>query len=71
MVRNERWGLSWQLFFPSHLNDYTTKEECAPAIMALQYVDTAVESSELYCYNIEGISQAPCRMDVTRLEHVM
>ena len=37
------------------------------------YVDTAVEGSELYCYNTEGdrnsvVSQASCRMDVTRLE---
>ena len=39
----------------------------------LQYVDIAVEGSELYCYNKEGdwnsvVSQASCRMDVTRLE---
>ena len=39
----------------------------------LQYVDTALEGSELYCYNTEGdrisaVSQASCRMDVTRLE---
>jgi hypothetical protein len=38
-----------------------------------QYVDTAVESSELYCYNTEGdrnsvVSQASCRIDVTRVE---
>ena len=37
------------------------------------YVDTAVEGSELYCYNTEGdrntvVSQESCRMDVTRLE---
>ena len=36
-------------------------------------LDTAVEGSELYCYNTEGdinsaVSQAPCRMDLTRLE---
>ena len=40
--------------------------------MDLQYVDTAVEGSELYCYNREGdrnsvVSQASCRMDVTRI----
>jgi hypothetical protein len=39
----------------------------------LWYIDTAVESSELYCYNTEGsknsvVSQTLCRMDVTRLE---
>jgi hypothetical protein len=44
--------------------------------MALIVVDTAVEGSELYCYNTEGdrnsaASQALCRMDVTRLEHGM
>ena len=38
-----------------------------------QYVNTAVEGSELYCYNTENdrnsvVSQASCRMDVTRLE---
>ena len=32
-----------------------------------------IEGSELYCYNTEGdrnlvVSQASCRMDVTRLE---
>ena len=26
---------SWQLSFPSHLNDDTTKQECAPGSMAL------------------------------------
>jgi hypothetical protein len=36
------------------------------------YVDTAAERSELYCYNTEGdrnlvVSQALCRMDVTRI----
>ena len=36
------------------------------------YVDTAVEDSELYCYNTEDdrnsvLSQASCRMDLTRL----
>jgi hypothetical protein len=39
----------------------------------LYYVNTAVESSELYCYNTEGdinsvVSQASCKMEVTRLE---
>ena len=39
----------------------------------LHYVDTAVEGSELYYYKTEGdkisdLSQASCRMDVTRLE---
>ena len=34
----------------------------------LHYVDTAVEDSEVYCYNKEGdrnsvVSQASCRMD--------
>ena len=38
------------------------------------YVDTAVEGSELYCYNTEGdrnlvVSQVSCRMDVIWLEH--
>ena len=37
------------------------------------YVVTAVEGSELYCYNTKGdgnsvVGQASCRMDVTRLE---
>ena len=36
-------------------------------------LDTAVEDTELYCFNTEGdrnpvISQGSCRMDVTRLE---
>ena len=36
-------------------------------------VDTAVENTKLYCYNKEGdrnsvVSQASCRIDVTRLE---
>ena len=39
----------------------------------LWYRDTAVEGNQLYCYNTEDdrnsvISQASCRMDVTRLE---
>ena len=39
----------------------------------LYHVDTAVEGSELYCYNREDnrnsvLSQALCRMDVTHLE---
>jgi hypothetical protein len=37
-VENNVWGLgikSWKLLFPSHLNDDTTKRECAPASMAL------------------------------------
>jgi hypothetical protein len=38
----------------------------------LWYVGTAVEDSEVYCYNTKGdrnlvISQASCRMDVTRI----
>ena len=42
----------------------------------LYYIDTAVEGSELYCYNTEGdrnsvVSQALCRMDVTRIEREM
>ena len=41
-------------------------------VLHLYYVDTA-EGSEIYCYNTDGIrnlivSQASCRMDVTRLE---
>ena len=37
------------------------------------YVDTAVEGSELYCYNTEEdinavVSQAPCIMYLPRLE---
>ena len=37
-------------------------------VWRLHYVDTAVEGSELYCYNTEGdrnsvVSQASCRMD--------
>ena len=37
------------------------------------YLDTAVEGSELYCYNTESdrnsvVSQASCRMDMTWLE---
>ena len=39
----------------------------------LRYIDTAVEGSELYFYNTEGnrnsvVSQALCKMDVTRLQ---
>ena len=38
----------------------------------LWYADTAVEGSELYCYNTgdinPAVSQESCRMDVTRLE---
>ena len=39
----------------------------------LQYVDTVVEGSKIYCYNIEGdrksvVSQALCRMDLSQLE---
>ena len=39
----------------------------------LQYVDTAVEDSVLYCYNTEDdrnsvVSQTPCRIFVTLLE---
>ena len=54
--------------FPSHLNDDTTKYECAPASIAL-----IVKGSELYFYNTEGdrnsvVSQTSCRMDVTRVE---
>ena len=38
------------------------------------YVDTAINNSELYCYNTEGVrnslvNQASCRMEVTRLQH--
>ena len=38
--------------------------------MNFYYVDTAVEISELYCYNTEGdrnsvVGQATCRMEVT------
>ena len=37
------------------------------------YVDTAVEGTELYCYNTKGdrnsiVSQVSCSMNVTRLE---
>jgi hypothetical protein len=37
----------------------------------LLYVDSAVEGSEIYCYNTEGdrnpvLSQVSCRIDVTR-----
>ena len=43
-------------------------------IWHLPYVDTAVDGSDLYCYNTEGDrnsveSQASCKMYVTRLEH--
>ena len=39
------------------------------------YVDIAVEGSEIYCYNTDRdrssvVSQAMCRMDVTRLEQL-
>ena len=39
----------------------------------LWYIDTAVEDSQVYCYNTKGninsvVSQASCIMDVTRLE---
>ena len=41
--------------------------------MALVVHETAVEGSELYCYNTEGdknsvVSQASCRMELTLLE---
>jgi hypothetical protein len=44
--------------------------------MALVDVEIAIKGSELYCYNTEGdrnsvVSQARCRIDVTRLEHEM
>ena len=72
------WGLrikSWILFFPLHLNDETTKWECAPAIMALVVRGHFSRGSEFYCYNTEGdrnsvVSQAPCWIDVIRLEHI-
>jgi hypothetical protein len=39
----------------------------------LWYVATAIEGSELYCYNTDGdgnsvVSQALCKMDVVQLE---
>ena len=39
----------------------------------LYYIDTAIESSELYCYNTEGdihsvVSQASCKMGRPLLE---
>ena len=39
----------------------------------LKYIDTAIEGSELYCYNTEDdinslVSQASCRIDLTLLE---
>ena len=62
---------SWQLFFPLHYMMIPINKECVPASMAL--VDNVVEGSELCYYNTEGnrnsvVSQASCRMDVTRLE---
>ena len=41
--------------------------------MCARYYNTAVESSELYCYNAEGdrnsvVSQALSRLDVSRLQ---
>ena len=43
--------------------------------MALSVRRHGSRDSEIYCYNIEGdrnsvVKQAPCRMDVTRLEQV-
>ena len=44
----------------------------ASTMRNFQYIDTEVEDSELYCYDSIGrisvVSQASCRMDVTRLE---
>ena len=42
-------------------------------VLHLQYTDTAVEGSELYCYKTEGdrnsvVSQALFRLDVNRIE---
>ena len=60
---------SWQLFFPSNLNDDTTKLECAPASLALVLHRHCSRGQELYCHNTEDnrdavVSQASCRMDV-------
>ena len=54
----------------------TQNKNVRQLVWNLQYVDTAVEGSGLYCYNTECDrnsveSQASCRMDVTRLEHEM
>ena len=45
-------------------------------IWYLQYVGTAAQGSELYCYNAEGdinsvVNQASYRKDAIRLEHKM
>ena len=47
-------------------------ENVRQLVWDLQYIDTAIEGSELYCYNIEGdinsvANQASCRLDVTRI----
>ena len=53
----EGWGLSYDNYFPSHVNDDTQNKNVRQLVWHLQYVDTAVEGIELYCYNVEGDRQ--------------
>ena len=58
---------------PLHLNDGTTNKNVRQLVWHLYYVYTAVEGSELYCYNTEGdrnsvVSQALCRTGWKLLE---
>ena len=57
----------------SHLSDDSTKYECAPSSKTLSVVHTAVEGSELYCYNTNDdknsvVSQASCSKGCTLFE---
>ena len=69
----EGWGAlsHGKYIFPSHLNNDI--KNVHQLVWHLQYVDTAVEGSEFYCYNTEGdrnsvVSQTSCRINVTQLE---
>ena len=58
--------------FPSHFND-TINKIMPQLVWHFSYVDTAVEGSEIYCYDKESdrnsvVSQALCRINVTQLE---
>ena len=67
------WGLSWQIFFSSHLMMIPQSNNVLQLVRHIYYVDTAVQGINLHCYNTEGdrnsvASQSLCRLDVTRLE---
>ena len=59
--------------FPSRIEKISENKNVFQLVWCLQYVNTALVSTELYRYNTEGdrnsvVSQASCRMDVTLLE---